>query len=39
VSEARLFLLALQAYGSSGVRGTIPSNATLTFEVELVDVK
>lgn len=26
-------------YGSDGVRGSIPSNATLLFNVELVDVK
>lgn len=27
------------AYGSSGVKGAIPANATLLFDVELVDVK
>ncbi|KAI3430351.1 hypothetical protein D9Q98_004946 [Chlorella vulgaris] len=37
--KRRLTIPPAMAYGSSGVRGTIPSNATLTFEVELVDVK
>lgn len=27
------------AYGAQGVRGAIPGNATLLFDVELVDVK
>ena len=27
------------AYGSTGVKGTIPSNATLQFDVTLKDVK
>lgn len=31
--------LPLQAYGTSGVRGAIPPNAWLVFDVELVDVK
>ena len=29
----------VQAYGTQGVRGAIPSNAWLNFDVELVDVK
>jgi FKBP-type peptidyl-prolyl cis-trans isomerase len=29
----------LQAYGTQGVRGAIPPNAWLNFDVELVDVK
>ncbi|PRW20488.1 peptidyl-prolyl cis-trans isomerase FKBP53 [Chlorella sorokiniana] len=37
--KRRLTIPPQMAYGSSGVRGAIPPNATLVFDVELVDVK
>ena len=37
--KRHLTIPAQLAYGSSGVRGTIPPNATLEFDVQLVDVK
>ncbi|EIE23522.1 peptidyl-prolyl cis-trans isomerase, partial [Coccomyxa subellipsoidea C-169] len=37
--KRRLTVPPQMAYGTSGVRGAIPPNATLNFDVELVDVK
>lgn len=37
--KRRLVVPPQLGYGSSGIRGTIPPNATLEFDVELVDVK
>jgi FK506-binding nuclear protein len=37
--KRRLTVPPQMAYGSSGVKGAIPPNATLNFDVELVDVK
>lgn len=37
--KRHLTIPAQLAYGSSGVKGTIPPNATLEFDVQLVDVK
>lgn len=37
--KRRLTVPPQMAYGTSGVRGVIPPNATLNFDVELVDVK
>ncbi|WP_301103298.1 FKBP-type peptidyl-prolyl cis-trans isomerase [Propionivibrio sp.] len=36
--KARLLCPPSQAYGSRGSPGTIPPNATLTFEVELLEI-
>lgn len=36
--RARLVCPSAQAYGPSGIPGVIPPNATLTFEVELIDI-
>lgn len=39
IGEQRTFVVPPdQGYGAQGVPGTIPPNATLTFEVELLDV-
>ena len=35
--KARLICKPDYAYGPNGIPGTIPQNATLIFEVELVD--
>lgn len=37
--KRRLFIPASLAYGSKGVRGVIPPDAVLIFDVELFDVK
>ena len=37
--KRRLTIPPQMAYGTTGVKGTIPGNATLMFDVELVDVK
>jgi FK506-binding nuclear protein len=37
--KRRLVIPPQMAYGSSGVRGTIPPNSTLEFDVELVNVR
>lgn len=36
--KARLVCPSAQAYGPSGIPGVIPPNATLIFEVELLDI-
>lgn len=36
--KAKLVCPPDQAYGPSGIPGVIPANATLTFEVELLDI-
>ena len=37
--KRRLVIPPQMAYGTSGIKGTIPPNATLEFDVELVDVR
>ena len=37
--KARLTCPADTAYGAEGIRGVIPPNAVLLFEVELVSIK
>ncbi|CAK0787871.1 hypothetical protein CVIRNUC_011093 [Coccomyxa viridis] len=37
--KRRLTVPPQMAYGTAGVKGAIPANATLVFEVELVDIK
>jgi FKBP-type peptidyl-prolyl cis-trans isomerase FkpA len=37
--KAELYCPANLAYGDNGVQGSIPSFASLTFEIELIDVK
>jgi FK506-binding nuclear protein len=37
--KRKLTIPPQMAYGSKGISGAIPGNATLLFDVELVDVK
>ncbi|RUS83852.1 hypothetical protein EGW08_008393 [Elysia chlorotica] len=37
--KAKLTISSDMAYGPSGISGVIPPNATLIFEVELLDIK
>jgi FKBP-type peptidyl-prolyl cis-trans isomerase len=37
--KRKLVIPPQMGYGSSGVRGAIPPNATLEFDVELVNVR
>lgn len=37
--KRKLTVPPVMGYGAGGVKGVIPGNATLTFDVELCDVK